>query len=254
MKRILVLAIVLLNLLSLTEVSAQNYSSETGKTCTGTGIYCSAMNSEADIYTIVFDDSGYEFDDYSEFGDLSQEVVFDDGIRYLYGYGEYNSGNMSTSTVEYGGSGYTNVSNYNTSRLRTQHMVVLTNGDFDVTLRRVTDLLRKRSQQTNTETAAVALESGNYVVYKDKGNQWNSSNVYYDLIDGHPYFLGEMIVNLYHTHPYVNFENKNNPLYVSQADKDVVNHLNLDYIYIVSPEGHLYRVNKDDFSEWSPVY
>lgn len=161
---------------------------------------------------------------------------------------------MLTSTVEYGGSGYTGLSNYDTSRLRTQHMVVLTNGNLDVTLRRVTDLLQKRTKQTETETAAVALESGNYVIYKDKGNQWNSSNVYYELIDGHPYFLGEMIINLYHTHPYMDFGNKKNPLYVSQADKDVVNHLNLDYIYIVSTKGHLYRVDKEEFSEWSRVY
>ena len=54
----MVLAIVLLNLLPQTEVSAQNYSSETGSTCTGTGILCDAMNSEADIYTIVTDGLG----------------------------------------------------------------------------------------------------------------------------------------------------------------------------------------------------
>ena len=46
----------------MTEVSAQNYSSETGSTCTGTGILCDAMNSEADIYTIVFDEYGYVFE------------------------------------------------------------------------------------------------------------------------------------------------------------------------------------------------
>lgn len=39
----------------MTEVSAQNYSSETGSTCTGTGILCDAINSEADIYAIVID-------------------------------------------------------------------------------------------------------------------------------------------------------------------------------------------------------
>jgi len=61
-KRILVLAIVLLNLLPLTEVSAQNYSSETGKTCTGSGILCDAMHSDADIYAIVIDESGYVFE------------------------------------------------------------------------------------------------------------------------------------------------------------------------------------------------
>ena len=43
---------------SLTEVSAQNYSSETGSTCTGTGILCDAMHSEAEIYTIVIDGLG----------------------------------------------------------------------------------------------------------------------------------------------------------------------------------------------------
>ena len=46
------LAVFLLNLLSLTEVSAQNYSSETGKTCTGLGILCDAMNSEVSILSI----------------------------------------------------------------------------------------------------------------------------------------------------------------------------------------------------------
>ena len=159
MKKALMLAIVLLNLLSLTEVSAQNYSSETGRTCTGTGIYCSAMNSEADIYTIVFDDSGYEFDDYSEYGDFSQEVVFSDGTSYLYGYEEYDSGNMSTSTVEYGGSGYTNVSNYDTSRLRTHDLVVLTNGNKKSTLRQVSNFMLARTEQTGNEVAAVMLSN-----------------------------------------------------------------------------------------------
>jgi len=54
----LVLAIVLLNLLSLTEVSAQNYRSETGSTCTGSGILCDAIHSDADIYAIVIDGLG----------------------------------------------------------------------------------------------------------------------------------------------------------------------------------------------------
>lgn len=58
MKKILTLAVFLLNLLSLTEVSAQNYSSETGRTCTGSGILCDAMHSDADIYAIVIDGLG----------------------------------------------------------------------------------------------------------------------------------------------------------------------------------------------------
>jgi len=64
-KKILTLAVFLLNLLSLTEVSAQNYSNEMGKTCTGSGILCDAINSEADIYTIVIGESEYEFGDHS---------------------------------------------------------------------------------------------------------------------------------------------------------------------------------------------
>ena len=95
------LAIVLLNLLSLTEVSAQNYSSETGKTCTGTGIFCEAMNSEADIYTRVYDDPEYEFNDYSEYGDFSQEIVTSDGEHYYYNYGDTGSTTENSNVYYY---------------------------------------------------------------------------------------------------------------------------------------------------------
>lgn len=91
MKKFLALAVFLLNLLSLTEMSAQNYSSETGRTCTGTGILCDAMHSDADIYTVVIGESEYEFDDYSEYGDFSQEVVASDGEHYYYNYGDTGS-------------------------------------------------------------------------------------------------------------------------------------------------------------------
>ena len=101
MKRILVLAIVLLNLLSLTEVSAQNYSSETGKTCTGSGILCDAMNSKADIYTVVIGESEYEFNDYSEYGDFSQEIVTSDGEHYYYNYGDTGSTTENSNVYYY---------------------------------------------------------------------------------------------------------------------------------------------------------
>ena len=83
MKKFLALAVFLLNLLSLTEVSAQNYSSETELVALLNKIVADAMHSEAEIYTIVTGESEYEFNDYSEYGDFSQEVVFSDGTNYL---------------------------------------------------------------------------------------------------------------------------------------------------------------------------
>ena len=58
MKKALMLAIVLLNLLSLTEVSAQNYSSETELVALLNKIVADAMHSDADIYAIVIDGLG----------------------------------------------------------------------------------------------------------------------------------------------------------------------------------------------------
>ena len=58
MKKFLALAVFLLNLLSLTEVSAQNYSSETGLVALLNKIVADAMHSDADIYAIVIDGLG----------------------------------------------------------------------------------------------------------------------------------------------------------------------------------------------------
>jgi len=81
-------------LLAVTDAKAQNYSSEMGGTCNGTGIWCRALNSDADIYTEVYDESAYEFNDYSEYGDSSQEVVHSDGTREHINYGS-NEGSAS---------------------------------------------------------------------------------------------------------------------------------------------------------------
>ena len=133
MKRILILAIVLLNLLSLTKVSAQNYISETGSTCTGMGIYCSAMNSDADIYTEVYNESSYEFEDYSEYGDYSQEVVTSDGEHYYYNYGD-----MGNSVIYYyegtgSSASYSDTSNNSNGGYSGGYGVTSGYGDDDVT-------------------------------------------------------------------------------------------------------------------------
>jgi len=87
MKKSLYFAFLLLTLLAVCDAKAQNYSSEMGGTCNGTGIWCRALNSDADIYTEVYDESAYEFNDYSEYGDFSQEVVHSDGTREHINYG-----------------------------------------------------------------------------------------------------------------------------------------------------------------------
>ncbi|MCR5070146.1 MAG: hypothetical protein K6A78_10215 [Prevotella sp.] len=94
MKKSLYFAFLLLTLLAVCDAKAQNYSSEMGGTCNGTGIWCRAMNSNADIYTEVYDESAYEFNDYSEYGDFSQEVVHSDGTREHINYGS-NEGSAS---------------------------------------------------------------------------------------------------------------------------------------------------------------
>ena len=97
MKKILTLAIFLLTLLPMTEVNAQGYSSETSNTaCTSqsTGIWCRAMESNADIYTEVYQAS-YEFDDYSDHGNFSQDVVYQDGVCFHYNY-DHNGSNYYT--------------------------------------------------------------------------------------------------------------------------------------------------------------
>ncbi|MBQ3805386.1 MAG: hypothetical protein II844_06215 [Prevotella sp.] len=258
MKKILSLAVLLLTLLPVVEVAAQSYGNEsygsnTSCTSQSTGIWCKAQASNADIYTVVYDEDSYEFNDFSDYGDFSQEVVFQDGTRYQYGYDDYNSYSMSSATVGYGGPNGIPLSKYDTSRLSTQHLVVKTNGDYDTTIRRVVKLLQSRTRATGTETAAVSLADGNFVVYKDVGNTWNSSNLYYDKINGVPCFLGEMITNYYHTHPYIDFGNKENPLYVSVEDKKAARNLNLRKIYIVSSNGHLYEVNINNTRDWDLI-
>lgn len=94
MKKSLYFTFLLLTLLAVTDAKAQNYSSEMGGTCNGTGIWCRALNSDADIYTEVYDESAYEFNDYSEYGDFSQEVVHSDGTREHINYGS-NEGSAS---------------------------------------------------------------------------------------------------------------------------------------------------------------
>lgn len=83
MKKVLSLAILLLNLFVANNVHAQSYSSELGVGDLIKKAWDNAKNSNAEIYTEVYDDWGYEFNDYSEKGDFSQEVVFSDGIRYI---------------------------------------------------------------------------------------------------------------------------------------------------------------------------
>jgi hypothetical protein len=243
-KKILTLAIILLTLLPATEVSAQNYSSETSLWDLINKAWNNAMESDADIYTDVYDDLYYDFDDYSGYGDFKQEVAFENGIRYLYGY---DSSDMASSTV---GSSVTKLSNYPTSNLRNHDLIVLTNGNAYSTLKQVLALLLSRTRQTGTETATIALYNGNYVVFKDKGNKWNEANVYHD--KSNPQFYdGVLITNFYHTHPYVNMKKTNNPLYISNEDRNMVDqdHFNLDFINILAPDGTLYSVNPNNWND-----
>ena len=86
MNRILSIAILLLNLFVANKVHAQSYSSELGVGDLIKKAWDNAQNSNADIYAEVYDDWGYEFNDYSEIGDFSQDVLFSDGTSILYGH------------------------------------------------------------------------------------------------------------------------------------------------------------------------
>ena len=85
------LAIVLLNLLSLTEVSAQNYSSETGIGALISKIWADAKKSNVDIYSVVFDDS-YGKPKYSDYGN------FDKKISYYSSIDDYMSSSIGDSS------------------------------------------------------------------------------------------------------------------------------------------------------------
>ena len=65
MKKFLSLAVLLLTLLAVNDAKAQNYSSENANPCKGSGIWCRAINSDADIYTEVYD-SNASAPDYSK--------------------------------------------------------------------------------------------------------------------------------------------------------------------------------------------
>ena len=244
------LAIVLLNLLSLTEVSAQNYSSETGKTCTGSGILCDAMNSEADIYTVMIGESEYEFNDYSEYGDFSQEVVFSDGTSYLYGldpYGEEIHSYASEGSTYSVGTSYISDSQYaNSSKYATHDLIVKSNGNYEQTQKRVTNLMSSRSSVTGHETAAYKLVDGNYVILKDGKNTRTSAEVSYVRNKETPSYECNgyrfPIEDFYHSHPKVNIQDDmKNPLYISTEDVDTVKGMGFDHFYIVN-DGKLYKV------------
>lgn len=99
MKRFLLLAVLLLNLL--VEVNGQNYSSETyGSNTTWNSdlseLWSRAQESNADIYTEVYDADSYEHNDYSQYGNFSQEVAYPDGTHVYYDYGSSN-GSLSNS-------------------------------------------------------------------------------------------------------------------------------------------------------------
>lgn len=111
MKRILVLAIVLLNLLSLTEVSAQNYISETEIGALLSKILADAMNSDADIYSVVFDES-YGISDFSDYGDFSQEITYYSSIEDYQSSGIGDSGTSAYKTVYIDKDGLTTILEY----------------------------------------------------------------------------------------------------------------------------------------------
>lgn len=65
---------------------------------------------------------------------------------------------------------------------------------------------------------------------------------------------GLLINNVYHTHPYINKDKKDNPLYISYEDCKMANNMGLRYILIVDINGHLYSVDKNDKNSWIQVY
>lgn len=92
MRKALMLALFFLNLLAANDANAQNYSSETGLVDLLSKIWEDAMKSNADIYSVVFDDS-YDIPDYSKYGNFSQEIHFYSNID------DYMSPNVGDSVA-----------------------------------------------------------------------------------------------------------------------------------------------------------
>ena len=249
MNRILSIAILLLNLFVANNVQVQSYSSELGVGDLIKKTWDNAQNSNADIYAEVYDDWGYEFNDYSEIGDFSQEVLFSDGTRILYGldlYGEKINNYASESVAYTVGTSYKSDSYYaNSSSLLKYDLIIPSNGNYAQTLRRVTNLMSSRSSVTGNETVAYRLIDGNYVIIKDGNNTRTEADVTYSRVNGIPsydcngYYFP--IEDFYHSHPYVNTKEAKNPLYISTFDVDTVNRMEFDHFYIVN-NGNLYDV------------
>lgn len=253
MRKVLSLAILLLNLFVANNVQAQSYSSELGVGDLIKKAWDNAQNSNADIYAEVYDDWGYEFNDYSEIGDFSQEVLFSDGTRLLYGldpFGERINNYASESTVYNVETSYKSDSYYAKSSYLTNHdLIIMSNGNYAQTLTRMTNLLVSRSRTTGTETVAVGLIDGNYVIFRDGKNTMISAelnNCFSDKVRGYAYYECNgycfPIKDSYHTHPVVHEDKLYNPLYVSAADIINANKLYLDSFYIVDKNGNLYEV------------
>ena len=79
-------------MLAANDANAQNYSSETGLVDLLSKIWEDAMKSNADIYSVVFDDS-YDIPDYSKYGNFSQEIHFYSNID------DYMSPNVGDSVA-----------------------------------------------------------------------------------------------------------------------------------------------------------
>ena len=248
MNRILSIAILLLNLFVANNVQAQSYSSELGVGDLIKKAWDNAQNSNADIYAEVYDDWGYEFNDYSEKGDFSQEVLFSDGTRILYGldlYGEKINNYASESIAYSVGTSYKPDSYYETSSYLLKYdLIIPSNGNYDQTLKRVTNLMSSRSQVTGNETVAYRLIDDNYVIIKDGQNTKTEALVPYVKVYGNPsyecngYYFP--IEDFYHSHPRVNL-NTRDPLYISHADVERANDMGFDHFYIVN-NGNLYEV------------
>ena len=136
MNRILSIAILLLNFFVANNVQAQSYSSELGVGDLIKKAWDNAQNSNADIYAEVYDDWGYEFNDYSEIGDFSQEVLFSDGTRLLYGldpFGERINDYASESIAYSVGTSYKPDSYYETSSYLLKYdLIIPSNGNLRI--------------------------------------------------------------------------------------------------------------------------
>ena len=180
-------------------------------------------------------------------------MLFSDGTRILYGLDPYGNtiSNYASESVAYNvGTSYKSDSYYvNSTDLMNHDLIIKSNGNYEQTLRRVTNLLASRTCVTGTETAAVALIDGNYVIFRDRNNTMISAelnNCYSNKDVGCGYYECNgycfPIKDFYHTHPKVNLNNLNNPLYVSPEDINATNNLYLDRFYIVDKKGTCYEV------------